>query len=297
MAKQPLFHLHEDAPLFNEAVVFTAAETRFAPRLIEKDYFCSLVLQHLCEAAPELHFKGGTCLAKVHLGFYRLSEDLDFGIPMPVTATRTVRRQSVIQLKKVVERIGKDFDGLRVLKPLTGANDSRQYEATIGYPSRLHAGEDTVSVEISLREPLLTDVFQGSAMTLLLDPVSGSAFVPPLPIPCLSREEAMAEKLRAALSRHEPAIRDFYDIDHAVRRVGFDVQDANVIRLLKTKLAVPGNAAVDTSPARLEILRSQLESRLRPVLREQEFREFDLDRAFGVVAQAGDAVGQGRAPA
>jgi len=259
--------------------------------LIEKDYFCSLILQYLGEAVPELLFKGGTCLAKVHLGFYRLSEDLDFAIPMPVDATRATRRQAVGQLKKAVKSVGDELDGLRVITALTGANDSRQYAAVIGYRSRVSSGEESVSVEVSLREPLLAGVFQGNAMTLLLDPISGSALAPPLPIPCLSRDEAMAEKLRAALSRYEPAIRDFYDIDRAVRRLGFVVQDANVIRLLKEKLAVPGNTPIDVSSARLKNLRSQLESRLRPVLREQEFREFDLDRAFTLVAEAGAALG------
>jgi hypothetical protein len=36
--------VHEDPALFREAIQFTAAETRFLPRLIEKDYFCSLLL-------------------------------------------------------------------------------------------------------------------------------------------------------------------------------------------------------------------------------------------------------------
>ena len=34
--------LHEDPRLFREAVNFTTAETTFAPRLIEKDYFCTV---------------------------------------------------------------------------------------------------------------------------------------------------------------------------------------------------------------------------------------------------------------
>ena len=72
---------HEDRDWFLEAVNFTAAETGFSPRLIEKDYFCTVLLQYLAMAGV-LVFKGGTCLAKVHGEFYRLSEDLDFVIPM-----------------------------------------------------------------------------------------------------------------------------------------------------------------------------------------------------------------------
>jgi hypothetical protein len=43
---EPL-EIHADAALFREALGFTAAETEFIPRLIEKDYFCTFV-QHLC---------------------------------------------------------------------------------------------------------------------------------------------------------------------------------------------------------------------------------------------------------
>lgn len=290
MTERAPFYFHRDLPLFREAVTFTAAQTTFIPRLIEKDYFCSLVLQYLSEAVPEMFFKGGTCLAKIHLGFYRLSEDLDFGIAMPVDASRTTRRRRVSQVKKAVEMIGDHLDGLRVIAPLAGANDSSQYAAVVGYPSRLSTGEESVSVEVSLREPLLKGTVRGSTSTLLLDPISGAPLAPSFLVSCMSHDEAMAEKLRAALTRREAAIRDFYDIDHAVSRLGLDVRHAGVVGLLRRKLTVPGNAPTNISRSRLESLRAQLESRLRPVLRERDFVEFDLDRAFAIVTEVAAAV-------
>ena len=101
----------------------------------------------------------------------------------------------------------------------------------------------------------------------------------------------MAEKLRAALSRREAAIRDFYDVDHAVRRLGFRVQAPELIGLVREKLAVPGNEPVDVSAARLAVLKPQLESRLKPVLRDRDFVEFDLERAFATVAEVAAALG------
>ena len=63
---------HLDEAAFVEAARFTAAKTGFDPRLVEKDYFCTLLLAEL--SGPDgLVFKGGTCLAKVHADFYRLS--------------------------------------------------------------------------------------------------------------------------------------------------------------------------------------------------------------------------------
>jgi predicted nucleotidyltransferase component of viral defense system len=89
-----MINAHEDVTLFREAVQFTAAESGFVPRLIEKDYFCSLLRAYLSEAAGnELVFKGGTCLTKVHSELYRLSEDLDYTIAVPVDARRSHRRE------------------------------------------------------------------------------------------------------------------------------------------------------------------------------------------------------------
>jgi len=93
----------------------------------------------------------------------------------------------------------------------------------------------------------------------------------------------MAEKLRAALSRREAAIRDFHDIDHAVHLLGFPVRD--VIGLVRQKLEIPGNDPVDVSADRFAALRPQLEGRLRAVLREKDFAEFDLARAFAIVEE------------
>jgi len=286
----PPIRLHQDPALFREAVTYTAAETGFSQRLIEKDYFCTVLLQHLAGAGCGLVFKGGTCLAKVHAEFYRLSEDLDFAIPTPVDAPRAERRRRAQGLKDAVGSIDRQLLGFRVTTALAGANNSTQYIAVLGYTSLLGPPEEPIKMEVGLREPLQTPGMLGEARTLLLDPVSGSALAPLVSIPCLSWEEAIAEKLRAALSRREVAIRDFYDIDHAVRRLGLSVREPELVALVKAKLAVPGNDPVDVSAARLAALRPQLESQLKAVLRAGDFAEFDLDRAFATVADVAAAL-------
>jgi len=56
--------------LFRDAVSFTESETGFSGRLIEKDYYCSVVLKDLASApVADLAFKGGTSLSKVHGDF------------------------------------------------------------------------------------------------------------------------------------------------------------------------------------------------------------------------------------
>jgi predicted nucleotidyltransferase component of viral defense system len=249
-----LIRAHEDRDMFREAVNFTAAETGFSARLVEKDYFCTVLLQYLARVGT-LVFKGGTCLAKVHAEFYRLSEDLDFVIPTPCDAARAARSEQAAGVKKVVAELPKWVEVFRVVEPLAGANRSTQYMAIIGYESLLSGEQDRIKIEIGLREPLLTPVFSGAARTLLLDPVSDQPMIPALALPCISRMEAFAEKFRAALSRREVAIRDFYDLDYAVRRLGLCPQDPILVDLIRQKLAMPGNEPADISEVRLAMLR------------------------------------------
>ena len=118
---------------------------------------------------------------------------------------------------------------------------------------------------------------------MLLDPISGQSLVDAFPVLCLSYQEAMAEKLRAALTRRDVAIRDFFDVDYAVRNGALDTADPALLDLLRRKLQVPGTAAVDVSPDRVGQLRGQLEAELRPVLRERDFAQFDLGRAVATI--------------
>jgi len=282
--------VHEDLNLFREAVNFTTAETAFASHLIEKDYFCTVLLAYLVDAGDRLIFKGGTCIAKVHGDFYRLSEDLDFVIPVPVTSTRAQRSKLAAEVKKAVEQLPEKIPGFRLVDPLKGANNSTQYIAVIGYASLIRRQEETIKIEVGLREPLLTPAVKGFARTIMLDPVSGKPLVLPVSVKCISKTEALAEKFRAALSRREAAVRDFFDIDYAIRRLGLHPHDPAFIRLIRSKLEVPGNDPVDVSKDRLKTLRLQLEPRLKPVLRAKDFGKFDLDRAFKIVAEVATMV-------
>lgn len=281
---------HEDPDFFRTAVNFTAKVTAFAPRLIKKDYFCTLLLEYLAAADAALVFKGGTCLAKVHAGFYGLSEDLDFVIPLWATVSRSERSKRAAAIKEGVTTLPRHLPVFHVVEPLRGANNSTQYNAVVGYASLSAGREETIKVEVALREPLLMSTVTGPARTILIDPNSDAPLVPSVTVRCISKMEAFAEKFRAALSRREAAIRDFYDIDYAVRRLNLRPQDGKLIELVRLKLAAPGNDPADVSATRLALLRPQVESQLRPVLRAADFAEFDLDRAFAIVAAVAAAV-------
>lgn len=67
--------------------------------------------------------------------------------------------------------------------------------------------------------------------------VRGDALLETFPVRSLTYAEAMAEKLPAALSRQEVAIRDFFDVDHALRVTGLDIAGAELVGILRATLA------------------------------------------------------------
>jgi predicted nucleotidyltransferase component of viral defense system len=291
-AEPPTINAHEDVALFREAVQFTAATSGFLPRLIEKDYFCTVLLAYLSGAAgDQLVFKGGTCLTKIHSELYRLSEDLDYAIPVAVDTPRNERSRRAEQVQIALGRLNKAVPQFRVLETLRGANRSTQYLAVIGYSAILSQQQETIKIEVSLREPLLAPVIDGSAKTALQNPLTNTPMIMPIKVRCIGKMEALAEKFRAAMSRREPAIRDFFDIDYAVRKDGLSTHNTTFIDQVGQKLAIPGNHAVDVSERRLSLLRLQIEAQLRPVLRGPDFVEFDLDRVFRLVVEMAKAVG------
>ncbi len=282
--------LHEDLPLFREAVNFTASKTGFNPRLIEKDYFCTVLLAYLADRSGGLVFKGGTCLAKVHAGFYRLSEDLDFTIPLPVDANRKQRSQAASAAKVAVSDVADFIPAMKCTESLTGVNNSTQYNGVVAYESPTTGQREGILVEISVREPLLLPVIKGQARTLLLDPIGGDAMIPPVDVACIDMTEAMAEKARAALSRQDVAIRDYYDLDYAAKHLDLALHSGLMADLVRQKIAVPGNLPIDVGDRRLADLKRQLGARLRTVLREKDFRAFDLEQAIQLVVNIAENV-------
>ena len=281
---------HEDSNAFRDLLTLTAARAGFLVRLVEKDYFCSVLLEYLAASCPSLVFKGGTCLAKVHTEFHRMSEDLDFTIPVPLETARSARSRMAEELKGALAEIEHRLPTFRVASALRGANNSTQYIAEVAYTSRVGLGDETIKIEAGLREPLLTPAIRGEAQTLLRGPASDRPLVPALSLPCLSHDETMAEKLRAALSRRDPAIRDFYDIDHIVHHRGYRVENPAFLTLVRRKLEMPGNSVIDLSSVRFAALSSQLDTALKPVLRPADFARFDLDRAFATVTAVANAL-------
>lgn len=183
-------------------------------------------------------------------------------------------------MKQAVGAIPTTLRTFRLEEALRGFNVSSQYVSALSYESQIVEDAEKIKLEIGFREPLLLDAVALEARTLLLDPIGGEAMVPAFGIRAMAEPEAYAEKARAALTRRDPAVRDFYDFDYAVQAGYLQPEAADFVALVRQKLAILGNEGIDVSDTRREQLVRQLEAELRPVLRPADFEAFDFDRAF-----------------
>ncbi len=273
-----------DPDIFREALSYSEAVTGLTSSLIEKDYYCSLILQHFFYDDTSLVFKGGTCLSKVYADFYRLSEDLDLVIPVAVDMPRNQRRSEMDSIKGIFSQVSAVIPGVAVSKEFRGHNESRQYIGYLEYPSAVMDKQERIKIEIGIREPLLLPSVTGKTRTIAVNPFSGKPLLPTFTVNAMEMMEAYAEKVRAALTRKEPAIRDLFDLFHAVRKMKLDLEDHDFLLMVKKKLDVPGNTPIDISLEYKQKLGRQLEGQLRPVLRTADFDRFNMDGAFELIA-------------
>jgi len=279
-----------DPDIFREALAYSEATTGFTATLIEKDYYCSLILQYFFDSDTSLVFKGGTCLSKVYADFYRLSEDLDLIIPVVANTSRDQRRADMKPVKRIFDELPAVVRGVAILEAFGGHNESRQYIGYLEYQSAVIEKQEKIKVEVGLREPPLSRVESKTARTIVVNPFSGQPLLPTFTVRAMAMREAYAEKLRAAMTRKGPAIRDFFDLFHAVHEIGLDSQDPDFLSMVRAKLKVPGNAPVDVSAERKWELDRQLEGQLKPVLRPADFVRFNFDEAFELVCSMAKAI-------
>jgi predicted nucleotidyltransferase component of viral defense system len=183
-------------------------------------------------------------------------------------------------VKRRFAAIQEAVPALKISSDLAGHNEGRQYTATLSYESAVAPAPGTIKFEVGLREPLFQSASRALARTLVTDPFKRIDLLGAVQVSCLSAQEAFAEKIRAALTRKEPAIRDLFDIDYAIRHQKIDVGDSSLIDQAKRKIAVPGTEPTSLSVSRINALRLQMATELQPVLRRTDYEQFDFDRAI-----------------
>lgn len=278
--------IHNNKEEFIKTLERAAKKKEFLLPLLEKDYYLTLVLSRAHELSDDLIFKGGTCLNKIYYAYYRLSEDLDFSMKLPrYEATRGERRKCIQpvkdNIKKFAEQLGMKIDESN--NP--GRNESKQYVYYFIYQSALRPIEARIKFEIGLRFNPIHPTEKRQVQHYFLHPFTGEPLFDGGKVTCLSINELVSEKLRAAAIREKIAPRDFYDLDFLLRNK-FDLANRDVIELFKKKLS-EDRADTDLSKYRINLgrsdaeindMRSRIEAELLDVLTFGEKKAFDLQK-------------------
>jgi hypothetical protein len=217
-----------------------------------------------------------------------LSEDLDFSMRLPDYAiTRSNRRKSIQPIKDNIVSFAGQF-GMRVEGVENpGRNESKQYIYYFVYDSAIVPTEQTIKFEIGLRFNPVDKIGMQAIQHKFIHPFTGEPLFEGGRINCLSLNEIVGEKLRAAALRLKIAPRDFYDIDFIIRH-GFDLINKNVIKLFKKKIEEDGGDT-DLSKYRVNLgrssdeikdMKSRIKDELFGVLTVDERKNFNLDEAL-----------------
>jgi predicted nucleotidyltransferase component of viral defense system len=261
-----------------------AQKHNFRLEIVEKDYYLTLVLNNVgSHLSDKLVLKGGTLLNKIHLGYNRLSEDLDFTyLNKEQLTSRSKRSRAIIPIRENMPEFLK-FLGLKSEKPEgQGFNNSTQYIFNISYPSFISGKDENIKIEVSLRQGPIDNPVYNSIKHFYQDPFTGKDLIPANKILSLSLNEAVAEKLKAAITRRDLVIRDYYDLWY-IAETNFDFHSKPFVAIFKKKLEdddYEGDYRHDFGLDKnaIELLYRQVETDLIPVVRMAE--HFDLKKVF-----------------
>jgi predicted nucleotidyltransferase component of viral defense system len=290
--------IHNDKDKFRDLVDRTASMTGFYAPLMEKDYYLTYILSRINDLCEDLIFKGGTCLNKIYYSYYRLSEDLDFSMRLPeYTTTRGNRRKCIQLVKDNIESFAKDLGFRLEGTQKAGRNESKQYVYYFVYDPVTTPSEQTIKLEIGLRFNPILKPEERVIQHKFLHPFTGEPLFDAGKVNCLSLNEMVSEKLRAAALRETIAPRDFYDLDFILRN-NFDLTNQEVMGLFKEKIKEDGGDTdlrkykvnMGRTDTQIKDMRGRIEAELFDVLTADERKNFNLDAALARINKAMEAL-------
>jgi len=223
-----------------EIINYIEEKTNIKARpLIEKDILLGKILSMLVSEKSFFEnyaFKGGTCLIKCYLGYYRFSEDLDFTYVnskefggKSENQIRKIISEKIDKLALIIDKVAKSL-GLS-FKPNKEEREFIEFggsNAFVTFKLWYHSEElqkDTfIKVQINYRENLNYPIVEKRADNILLEKHNDSEeelFLLPessewifrIPkVKCYDIREILTEKIRAILTRRGSKARDFIDV-------------------------------------------------------------------------------------
>jgi len=273
-----------DRDRLRQIIPFIAEKFQFRLETVEKDYYLTLILNNNeSHLSDKIVFKGGTLLNKIHLNYHRLSEDIYFTyFSTEGIETRSKRSRAITPIRERMPELLNSLDLKSSKAEGEGYNNSTQYVFNIFYPSFVTGKDKNIKLEISLRQTPIEKPVHNAIIHFYKDPFTEEDLIPKNKILSLTYNEAVSEKLKAAITRKKVAIRDYYDL-WFIAEAKFDFKSKHFLSVFKRKLEEEKYRAnyshnFGLNNKSIKLLRGQISTELIPVIRIGE--TFDLDKVF-----------------
>ena len=199
-----------------------------ALELIEKDLYLNILLSKL--NLENYVFKGGTCLAKAYLNYFRFSEDLDFTFAnqelwkgKSTNEIKKICKEKINLLGEQIEKIGFDFkfDKKDAKYVMLGSNN-KLVTFKVHYTSVLTGTPSFIKIQINFLEKIIFP-YQIKELISLIKPPQFTEedqiyfkefleFYKTTKIEVYNIKEIVAEKVRSLLTRKAIKSRDAIDL-------------------------------------------------------------------------------------
>jgi len=204
--------------------------------LLEKDMLLHLLLKELAtDERFRTHyvFKGGTCLIKCYLSYYRFSEDLDFSYVRQEEFEGKSEKQIRKQLSEETDALAKKLESISAKLGLEFKADKKDRKYIefggsnkfttfkVWYESAELRTVQFIKIQINYVEKFKYPFKQLEAKSILsgLDErelkfrrPEAAQMLEPLTVQTYDIREILAEKVRAILTRKGTKVRDFVDV-------------------------------------------------------------------------------------
>jgi predicted nucleotidyltransferase component of viral defense system len=217
--------------------------------MIEKDFILHQVLLDLSKNRffhENFLLKGGTCLIKCYLGYFRFSEDIDFTWrdqgQFREMSQKEIRRylSSVIDetgaiLVEIAQKRDLDFKSIKSNHDyieLGGSNKIATFK--IWYDSEILNHRSFIKVQMNFVEEMHFPEVKNNLKSLLIKPVYELKYLFPeeygeyleqIPFDTYDIREIMCEKIRSILTRKGVKARDFIDVYLISKNFGIKLED------------------------------------------------------------------------
>jgi len=227
-----------------------------AIELIEKDFYLNVLLSKL--NLEGYAFKGGTCLAKAYLDYFRFSEDLDFTFinqklweGKSTKSIKKICKEKIDAFGEQLEKIGFDFKfNKKDIKYVMLGSNNKLVTFKVYYNSVLTGNPSFIKIQINFLEKIMFAP-QTKELLPLIKPSQFTKedqiyfkefleFYKPIKIEVYDIREIITEKARSLLTRKAIKSRDAIDLLFIYQK--FKIKPQDLLKETKEKLLCSINA-------------------------------------------------------